>query len=132
MIKHALTAFGLVGVTAQATVTAINLFYHWRPDRSYELSGLGPGERVLTIAEMPPPDRPSSPDQSAEGQPSDQDRSRPDCDRPVDTLHGSRRFVERADSLARHVQLHLAGHRRHSTTARMSGTASRMGSKISG
>lgn len=77
MIKRALVALGLVGAAVQALVTAVNLFYHWRPDRSYELAGLGPGKRAFTIAEMPPPDASSSPDQSVVEQCSDQDGSRP-------------------------------------------------------
>ena len=55
MIKRTLVALSLVGVTVQAIVTVINLVYHWRPDRSYELAGLGPGEQVVPIASLPAP-----------------------------------------------------------------------------
>ena len=77
MIKRVLVALGLVGAAVQAIVTAVNLFYHWRPDRSYELAGLGPGKQVLTIAEMPLPDGRSSANPLVVEQCSDQEGSRP-------------------------------------------------------
>lgn len=85
MIKRTLIALGLVGVTVQAIVTVINLVYHWRPDRSYELAGLGPGRQVSPIASLPQAtgshDRPNH---AVVNSAAIKNRGRPGCNRLVE------------------------------------------------